>query len=131
VAQAEVDKQILGANLLQGFTYNEDLVEFHVYSAPFVTEVSDRPEASLVARYQARNSMFITNLRHELIKIEGLSYYLLPFLDGSLDRAALLELLKQGETEGVIELQPSSPGTLAEVLEAGLRSLANAALLVR
>lgn len=125
-SQPEVDRQVLGANLLKGFSYNEDLVEFHVYSPHFVREVSPYPVASSLARFQAKNNLFITNLRHELVKLEGLSYYLLPFLDGSLDRPALVELVKQWEAEGILPAQPEP----AESVETGLRALANAALLV-
>jgi methyltransferase-like protein len=128
-AQPEVDRQILGANLLKGFSYNEDLVEFHVYAPHFVRELSDYPIASPVARFQAKNDLFITNLRHELVKLEGLSYYVLPFLDGSLDRAALLELLQQWEVEGILPIPPE-PVSPSERVETALRALANAALLV-
>jgi methyltransferase-like protein/2-polyprenyl-3-methyl-5-hydroxy-6-metoxy-1,4-benzoquinol methylase len=125
------DRQILGANLLKGFSYNEDLVEFHVYAPHFVKEVRDRPVASPVARFLAKNSMIITNMRHELVKLEGLSYSLLPFLDGSRDRPTLLDLLDEWQAKSILELHhATSREALAELLEAALRTLASAALLV-
>jgi hypothetical protein len=75
--------------------------------------------------------MIITNMRHELVKLEGLNYNLLPFLDGSRDRTALLELLEEWQAEGFLELQAApSRAALAELVETALRALANAALLV-
>lgn len=133
------DRQILGANLLKGFTYNEDLVEFHVYAPHFTLEIGDRPVVSPVARYEARRGSRVTNLRHELVNLEGLPHSMFPYLDGSWNRAGLLRILEKWVAEGVLEVRQEDGGpmaanqlrdTLAEMLESTLRSLANAALLI-
>ncbi len=133
------DMQILGAGLLNAYSYNEDIVELHVHAPRFVREISERPVASPVARFQAKRNTRITNLRHELIQLEGLSHYLLSYLDGSWSRAALLKVLQNLLIEGTIEVEQDgkplkAPAdikrALPEMLEAALRSLADAALLV-
>lgn len=127
--------QILGANLLKAFAYHEDLVEFHVYSPPLVRQVSERPVASPLARFQAlQKANTVTNLRHESVKIEGLGFHLLPCLDGSWTQSALVELLTCQLAEGQIEVQLDDPTidlekALPEMVTAALTTLAQAALL--
>ncbi|MBI1879376.1 MAG: methyltransferase regulatory domain-containing protein [Chloroflexi bacterium] len=133
------DASVLAANLLKGFGYSEDLVELQVYEPHFVLEISERPIASLVARWQVGHDYRVTNLRHERIQLEGVSHHLLPYVDGSRDRAELQEILARLITEGVAEIrQDDQPITdpaqirdiMAETLDAQLRNLARAALLV-
>ena len=47
-----VDGPILGANLLKAYSYSGSLVELHSYVPRMVREVSERPVASLLARFQ-------------------------------------------------------------------------------
>jgi methyltransferase-like protein/2-polyprenyl-3-methyl-5-hydroxy-6-metoxy-1,4-benzoquinol methylase len=140
-AQVDSDVQVLGANLLQAFGYSDCLVELHVYAPPFVLEVSELPRASPVALFQAQKGNIVTNLRHERIALSGMSYHLLRHLDGSRDRAALLDALAGLVAAGVIEVrqdQDDEPvkdaeqarSILAERLDLVLHHLARAALLV-
>jgi methyltransferase-like protein/SAM-dependent methyltransferase len=148
-AQADVarDAEVLAANLLQAYGCSDNLVELHVCPHHFVLEISDRPVASPVARFQAQNGTLVTNMRHERIELSGTIHRLLSYLDGSRDRAALLGLLERWAAEGVIQLrQEEKPaeeaeqagqtsefdeGTdLAEMLDSRLHQLAHAALLV-
>ncbi len=134
------DRQILGANLLKAYSRNEDLVEFHVYSPPFVKEVSQYPVASPMARFQAGQSAeTVTNLRHEIIRLEGLSYYLLPYLDGSYAAGDLVHLLENLINDGTVSVKPPEPANvetatghedLPAVVESALQTLANASLLI-
>jgi methyltransferase-like protein len=133
------DAPVLTANLLKGFGYSEDLVELQVYMPHFVLEISQRPVASPVARWQAQSDCRVTNLRHERIQLEAVSHHLLPYLDGSRDRAALQEVLASLIMEGKAEIrQDDQPITdpaqirrlMSETLDAQLRNLARAALLV-
>jgi methyltransferase-like protein len=134
------DEQVLGANLLKAYGYSEYLVEIRVHAPRFVLEISERPVASPVARLQAQNGNKVTNLRHERIELAGTCYHLLRYLDGSRDRAALLDALAGLVAEGVIEVQQDDKpvkdvkqarGVLAEALDSKLCQLARAALLVR
>jgi SAM-dependent methyltransferase len=133
------DAEVLGSNLLKAYGSSENLVELHVYAPYFVLEISERPIASPVARFQARKGTRITNLRHERVTLDRISYFLLRYLDGDRDRAALLDALEGLAADGVIEVrQADEPVRDAErarpilegMLEAKLRQLARVALLV-
>jgi len=136
---AASDVQVLGANLLRAYGYSENLLELHVYAPHFVLEISERPVVSSVARFQAQTGAKITNLRHERVNLDGISCHLLPYLDGSRDRAALQDVLEGLAAEGMIEVQQDDePVKDAEqartildgMLDSKLRRLARAALLV-
>ncbi len=131
------DARILAANLLKAYGYSDNLVELHVYAPHFVVEVSERPVASPVARLNAATRGPITNVRHERVRLNEVSYYLLPYLDGSRDRAALLEIMERRAAQGRGEGQEGQPAeavghadTPADLLDSVLQQLANAALLV-
>ena len=134
------DWQVLSSNLLKAFVYSDDLVEVHVSPLQFTLEVSERPVASPWARFQAHDDVKVTNLRHERVEVDQLNQYLLPFLDGSRDCEALVDLLLAGPVAGgklVVEQndQPvTDPLEAREILTAELRAnlewLARAALLV-
>jgi methyltransferase-like protein/SAM-dependent methyltransferase len=134
------DWQVLSSNLLKAFVYSDDLVEVHVYPPQFTLEVSQRPVASPWARFQARDEVKVTNLRHERVEVDPLNQYLLPFLDGSRDCEALVDLLLAGPVAGgklVVEQndQPvidpiEAREILSTELHANLEWLARAALLV-
>jgi methyltransferase-like protein/SAM-dependent methyltransferase len=141
------DGRILGANLLKAYGYSDNLVELHVYAPHFVVELSERPVASPVARLNAEKRGPVTNVRHERVRLNEVSYYLLPYLDGSRDRATLLEIMEGWTAQGRIEEEQDGepaeeaaqarPGsesdrenTPAELLDSVLQQLANAALMV-
>jgi methyltransferase-like protein len=136
----EEDWQVLASNLLKAFVYSDDLVEVHIYPPQFTLQVSERPVASPWARYQARDELKVTNLRHERVEIDPLNQYLLPFLDGTRNCEDLVDLLLAGPVAGgklVVEQndQPvTDPIEAREILGTELRAnldwLARAALLV-
>ena len=142
----EVDAEVLAANLLTAYGYSNSLVDLYTYLPPFVPEVSERPVASAVARFQVQantqqpGSSLVTNLRHERVTMDSLDSFLLYHLDGSRDRAALLDLLMAGPVaQGVLTVQGEGPmsqddtqirAVLAEEVEQKLDWLACAALLV-
>jgi methyltransferase-like protein/SAM-dependent methyltransferase len=101
---AAIDAQVLAANLLRAYGYSASLVDLHVHAPCPVLEAGERPVASLVARYQARQGARVTNLRHERVVLDGLECFLLRRLDGSHDRRALVDSLEDG---------PLADGTLA------------------
>ncbi len=136
VAVVEEEAQIVGANLLQAYSYSENLVEFHVYQPRFVTEISDYPLVSPVARYQAAHDQPVTNLRHERLTLDTMTAKLLTFVDGSRDVAGLVAAL---EAEDMLEFehqdqQPLDDVTIVEILteivHEKLQQFAHAALLV-
>jgi methyltransferase-like protein len=137
---SDEDWQVLCSNLLKAYVYSDDLVEVHIYPPQFTLQVSERPVASPWARWQAREEAKVTNLRHERVEVDQLNQYLLPFLDGSRDCEALVDLLLAGPVAGgklVVEQndQPvTNPNEAREILgaelQANLQWLAHAALLV-
>jgi methyltransferase-like protein len=113
------------ANILLG-TFAVGLVEMHIHLPHFVTEVSERPLASPLARRQARESSMATNLRHATIQLEGeLVRHLLGLLDGTRDRTALVRDLAAAAAADPGALQevggfPQDGRGLEEVMAAGL-----------
>ena len=137
---ASIDAQVLGNNLLTAFGYSDSLVELHVHVPSLTTDVAERPVASAVARFLAEGSGRVTNLRHERVTLDELDRYLLRYLDGSRNRAALVDLLLTGPVaEGFLTVQQGGEPVaderemreiLAEEVEKRLRWLARAALLI-
>jgi methyltransferase-like protein len=94
-----------------------------------------------VARFQAQTSPIVTNMRHERVTLDGFNRYLLLQLDGTRDRAALLQRFLEGPVaDGVLKVQRDGQPVkkpaaverlLEEALERNLRGLAQTALLVR
>jgi methyltransferase-like protein/SAM-dependent methyltransferase len=133
------EARVLGANLLRAFSHSSDLIELHVYAPQFVLEPGPRPVASPVARLQARSNAQVTNLRHERVDLAKTGHFrILPYLDGSRDRVALLEILETLVADGLIEASPDAkattsarpePGNRAALLDSILRELAQVALL--
>ncbi len=132
--------QALSEHLLAGYRYSASLVEPHSYAPPIVAEVSERPIASAVARFQAQRYPQVVNLRHERVKLDAFNRYLLPYLDGSRDQAALADALLAGPlADGRLVVRQddqSMPSAgevkqiLAEQLERRLYQLARSALLI-
>jgi methyltransferase-like protein/cyclopropane fatty-acyl-phospholipid synthase-like methyltransferase len=134
----ENDARELADALLQAYTAG--FVELHAHAPNFVTEVSERPMASALARLQLREGHVVPTLRHTAMKIDDkLGRQLALLLDGTHDRAALLndlsECVKSGsaivchEGKPVSDLQEAIQ-YLADELEANLTSLARSAILV-
>ncbi len=136
------DAGMLGANFLKAYGYRNQLVELHRYHPPLVTEISERPVASPVARYQAEAQSeerpSVTNLWHERVSLTPVLGQLLKLLDGTRDRAALTgELIRQAEA-GTLPLERDGEALSAsdtrESIERNmpgyLWGLAKAALLV-
>lgn len=79
----------LASDLLQ--CYGAGLVELHAGSSRFVTRPGSRPLASALARMQAARGLTqVTNFRHEIIEIDRNIARLLPLLDGTRTRDALV-----------------------------------------
>jgi methyltransferase-like protein len=90
-----------------------------------------------VARWQVKTGPKVTNLRHERVTLQGITYHLLPYLDGSRDHTTLLDSLKVLVEKGIIKIEQNGQVTaemsrtdLADVLEQELQRLARTALLV-
>jgi methyltransferase-like protein/cyclopropane fatty-acyl-phospholipid synthase-like methyltransferase len=135
---ARQDALALGKALLTAHASNEGIVELWLRPPAFAAEVSERPVASPLARLQAEDSQLVINLRHDGVGLTPFDRHLLPLLDGTRDRAALVTALLDKVQQGVLHIsQDDTPITdperaqaiLAEVLDQQLPRLAKAALL--
>jgi methyltransferase-like protein/trans-aconitate methyltransferase len=119
--------------------YALGFVDLHSYPSNIVTDISERPMASPLARWQICQGQAVSTLRHVPLKIEdALGREVLRLLDGTRDRAALLnelsERVKAGSTpiysdgKQVVETEKALE-LLAAQLDVSLGSLARLGLL--
>ncbi len=99
------DANDLLANLLKAYTYSSQLVELHTFQPPLAGEASERPIASAVARYEARQGAIVANLWHERAHLTPLNRQLVQLLDGTRNRSALLDSLAALAREEKIHLK--------------------------
>ncbi|MBI9074872.1 MAG: methyltransferase regulatory domain-containing protein [Desulfatibacillum sp.] len=130
-------KQVLAGDLLQGLTIN--LVEYYTWQADFVSEISKKPKVSPLAVKYARMNPRTVNQRHETVPLDAALVNIIPLVDGTRDKKALLEgmiaLVKDGtlsiKQKGEPVTDPKAlETTLKEVVKNSLKYLANNALLV-
>jgi methyltransferase-like protein/SAM-dependent methyltransferase len=136
---AREDTTALARALLTAYaSAGHALVDLWMWPPSFVVEVSERPVASTLARLQAAGGRHVTNLRHETVHLGELDRQLVPLLDGSRDRPALVQALLGRWTEGVLQMaedeKPVTDRTRAEniltqLLHPQLAGLAKVALL--
>ncbi len=137
---ASQDALDLGRALLTAYaTAGEALVELSLCPAYFTTEVSECPVASPLARLQAVTGHQATNLRHAVVNLLPFHRHLLPLLDGSRARTALVPALVERVRQGAMHVtrddQPVTDSArageiLGEVLDQELPRLAKTALLI-
>ncbi len=84
----QAQEEALASELAQ--LYEADLVELDIAPPRMARAPGDRPLASPWARYQARAGGIICNLRHNGVELNELATELLPLLDGTRDRVALV-----------------------------------------
>jgi len=104
-ALAAVHARLLMQELLHCFI--SGLIELRSWQPPCVTDVADAsatPRASAWARHEAQTLDLVTNLRHEVIKLVPFSRALLGLLDGTRNRAALIDALDMQVADGQLAL---------------------------
>lgn len=132
------DAEMLANTLLR--CYILDLVELRMHTPLFTLEAGKQPVASHLARLQVQSNTTVTNMCHEQVELDPISAHLLPALDGSRDRTALIELLEQAFATG--NMIQEDGATLSEdatqrrqmleaLLDRCLDMLARAALIMR
>ena len=134
------DAQMLGTNLLKAYSYSSQLIELHTFEPHMVLDVSERPVASPTARLQAKKGKRVANLCHDRVSLDEVDRFLIQYLDGSHDQAALVQRLKEGPVaDGRLVLeqegeQVQKAEQLHQILVNGVHErlcwLAHAALLV-
>lgn len=88
---AGADARRLGPAMVR--CYATGHVELTVLAPDFASGAGDRPRASAWARRQAGGGNRVTNARHETVRLNDLERHVLRHLDGTRDRAGLLDLL--------------------------------------
>jgi len=107
--------------------YAANVAQLHVHPPALTSTPGETPEASPLARHQARAGEMVTNLRHVSVRIEDeLGRELVTLLDGTRDRSALTaELGRFLRARG----DERSEADLREGLDRSLQGLARLALL--
>lgn len=103
-------------DLLQCFV--SGLVELRSWQPPCVGGVSPRPRASAWARHEAATLDLVTNLRHEVIRLQPFSLALLRLLDGSRSQAQLVQALDAEVAAGRLALPQTAAPKAADAPEA-------------
>ncbi|HEV2846736.1 MAG TPA: class I SAM-dependent methyltransferase, partial [Thermoanaerobaculia bacterium] len=99
---------LLGAEVEEGLAadilfslYGGGFLDLHMVPPRCTERVSERPEASPLARREATLGPFVTNQRRRVLKLDDdLARTVLLHLDGTRDRAALREVLAEEVREG-------------------------------
>ncbi len=98
------DTQMLAIGLLNCYM-GSDLIELHGMPIQFLRNPGEKPMASGHARITAGRSGIVSNRRHEVVKLNDLDKHLIPLLDGTNDRAALVEKLTKVAQTGALNVQ--------------------------
>ena len=140
----QVQEQAILADALFN-CYAKGLMDWYTQPPPLITTITTYPQASSLARWQAQQGQRVINQRGEVVTLEnGIGLRLLPYLDGTHDRTALLRQLndwveqglltihiKHQETGEVIDLSAENrPEILEKLLADALQLIAQTALLV-
>jgi methyltransferase-like protein/2-polyprenyl-3-methyl-5-hydroxy-6-metoxy-1,4-benzoquinol methylase len=140
IAQSRVtltrEADALGQNLLQGYTHDNSLVDLHAFAPPLALTPSDHPSALPSARFQAIFGRNVTNPYHHHIHLDTLSWYLVPFLDGTRDYDALVALVLANASLAVerdgqeLTDDAQKPSLVRDQVETCLHTLAHLGLLL-
>jgi methyltransferase-like protein len=132
------ETQLLAEGLLG--CIQRGLVQFSVCPPRFELQPTERPKVSPLARLQAEGGEWVTNRRHEGVKLNPLRKLLLPKLDGRHSRDQLLQMLVDLARAGTLQIDENGGAItdndrvraiLSEKLDATLGELARLALLIQ
>jgi hypothetical protein len=80
------------------------MIELYTWTPQLAAGVSERPRASITSRLEAKNHAYASTLRHFQVELtDATARCFLQLLDGTRDRAALLEALKAEFPETPLE----------------------------
>jgi hypothetical protein len=88
--------------LLSGF--GNGILELHVTEPSFAMDISERPVASPYARRESREGNLVTNLRHRIVELGPFDRLVVERLDGTRDRADLIDELVAAALDGTFPL---------------------------
>jgi methyltransferase-like protein/ubiquinone/menaquinone biosynthesis C-methylase UbiE len=137
VMAADSDAELLGNSLLAA--YGVGAVVLRARRADFTVHVGERPQASRLSRWQARQLPCVTNQLHENVRLDLVVRAVLRLLDGQRDRPQLLQDLVSQVQAGRLVLdregrrlrdEDEIRGFFIETLDSSLPSMARNALLI-
>jgi methyltransferase-like protein/2-polyprenyl-3-methyl-5-hydroxy-6-metoxy-1,4-benzoquinol methylase len=136
---AEEDGKTLALGLVNTYI-SSDLIELHAAPIPVSRDPGEKPHAIATARERViGGANSVANRRHELVKLSDLDLRLIPLLDGTRDRKAILDALVQKALTGDLRVQKDGQPlaneaeirtALASVLEPALNNVAVQSLTV-
>ena len=97
------DTRQLAETLLAAFSAG--IAQFHSCPPKFVTEISERPSASALARIMAQQNGQISTISHGTVSYDEMTRFLLRQLDGTRTRDELVEVLYQFTQENQVVMQ--------------------------
>jgi hypothetical protein len=111
----------LATDLLTAFCYSDQLANFYTCRPLVAATLSERPLAWPLARIQANTAIdgSLTTMYHENVDPDALTRHLITLLDGTNDRAALLQAAAALIAAGTVPADDS--GTLEVMVERCLR----------
>jgi len=113
-------------------------LEFNIWQADFVTEVSEKPLVSKLVHHQNNHNQPIVNQRHETVNLDFVGKSLCKMLDGKNDKNALLKQLSNLVNEGELTLkegdvkitdEKKQDAVLQDILDKTLKVFSKVALL--
>lgn len=119
--------------------FHTGMVDLHANSPRFTLQVSDRPQASVLARTQAEKGSHVTDRKHGGVQLDDFQRQLLILLDGTLDHSQLRTRMAQRVEQGTLLLHSdgqrittvdAATPVIDRVLAPCLDSLAKLGLLV-
>ena len=133
----DADREDFASQLLQ--CHMMQLVDMQTTDPPIATEPGDRPRAPALAWRNAGKDARIVSLRNHVAVLEEIDRMVLPLLDGSRDRDAIIDELAASVAGGRLNLesngQPISGQeavreALVSIVRSSLRRIADQALLL-
>lgn len=134
---SEADREDFAGQLLR--CHMMQLVDMHTTDPPIANDPGDRPHAPALARRNAGKAARVVSLRNHVAVLEEIDRLILPLLDGSRDRDAIVDQLAASVAEGRLNLksdgqpirgQEAVREVLASIVRSSLRRIADQALLL-
>ena len=92
--------------------YLRSLIELHFQSPAIASKISDMPVSFPLARKQAETVDQVISLRHTVIHLSPFARSLIKLLDGTRNRAALVEAIFKLIEKGVLNIKSQDPEVL-------------------
>jgi methyltransferase-like protein/2-polyprenyl-3-methyl-5-hydroxy-6-metoxy-1,4-benzoquinol methylase len=137
-ADHQANRRSIATDLLH--CYTRRVVAFHTWQGDFVARAGEKPKAAPLALYMCRQGRTrVFNQCHDVIDLDVMAQHILPTLDGTRDRTALLaqveDLIRKGvltaHQDGKLVADPALiRGTLEHLVDQSLTQLARNALLI-